>query len=137
MQDLFVKNDEEFTVDFVVATDKDGTIWCDITEESLREMVIEGKEYEYQKYKVVFRKPSFGDTISLYDSIFRTDGQSIEFNPLEARYRKIALLIKSWDLKDSEGNLVPTDESNIMDLHPIIASIIGTQVDFITGGLLS
>ncbi|MCD6435528.1 MAG: hypothetical protein J7L15_04000 [Clostridiales bacterium] len=137
MQDLFIKENEEFTVDFVVATDKEGTIWCDITEESLKEMVIEGKEYDFQKYKVVFKKPSFGDTISLYDSIFKTDGQSIEFNPLEARYRKIVLLLKSWDLKDSEGNEVPAKESNVMSLHPIIASIIGTQVDFITGGLLT
>ena len=137
MQDLFIKEDEEFVIDFVVAVDKEGTMWCDITEESLREILLENKDYEISKYKAVFKKPSFGDTINLYDDVFSTDGESIEFNPLGARFRKIVLLIKSWTLTDADGNAVEPNEDSIMRLHPIIASIIGAQVDFVTGGLLS
>ena len=36
MQNLFVKEGDEFVVNFAVAVDKDGTIFCDIDEKSLR-----------------------------------------------------------------------------------------------------
>ena len=139
MQNLFIKDDEEFKVVFWVATDKeDGTIYCDVTEELLKEIVRTDKEYEYSSYAVVFKRPSFGDTIELYDKIISVDMDStVQFNPLLARYKKISLLIKSWDLKDSEGNDIKPTEENISKLHPIISSAIGIGVDIETANLLN
>ena len=37
MQNLFVNDNDEFKVGFVVATDKMGVIFCDITEEALKQ----------------------------------------------------------------------------------------------------
>jgi hypothetical protein len=139
MHNLFIKKDDEFEIVFWVAEDKDnGTLSCDITEEDLKGLLQDGREYDIQEYKAVFRKPSFGDTIDLYDRIFSVNPDStVEFNPLMARYKKISLLLKSWTLKDSEDNDVAITEDNIANLHPMIASAIGIQVDIETAGLLA
>tara|TARA_Y100000310_G_scaffold308873_1_gene352427 strand:+ start:5349 stop:5777 length:429 start_codon:yes stop_codon:yes gene_type:complete len=140
MQNLFIKDNDEFKVVFWVATDKeDGTIYCDVTEENLKDIVREDREYETKCYTAVFKRPSFGDTIGLYDKIFSVDSidATVQFNPLLSRYKKIALLIKSWDLKDGEGNDIEPKEENISKLHPIISSAIGIGVDIETAGLLN
>jgi hypothetical protein len=137
MQNLFVKEDDEFEVRFTVAIDKDGTIFCDLNEESLRESV-EGladlKECEVKSYKAVFKKPSFGDTVELYQSVFdTTEMGNMTFNPILARYKKISELIKSWDLTGEEKKPTPQE---IKKLHPVVANAIGIQVDLETGGLM-
>ncbi len=136
MQNLFVNENDEFIVSFTVATDKEGTIYCDIDKQSLVAN-LEGfkrdiSEYEFCDYKAIFRKPSFGDTMTLYDSIFSTDGLNVNFNPVMARYRKIAALIKSWNLKGKDEK--PTEE-DIQKLHPVIANVIGGMIDLETGGI--
>jgi len=139
MQNLFVKEDDEFVVKFTVATDKDGTIFCDLKKgsliESLQNMGYDTGAFEVADYQAVFRKPSFGDTMGLYDSIFSvTDEMSVNFNPVLARYKKITALIKNWNLKGTDEK--PT-EAEIQQLHPVIANAIGIQIDLETGGILS
>ena len=140
MQNLFIGKDEEFIVKVVVATDKNGTIYCDINEESLRDYMkdmVNLNECEIQEYSVKFKRPSFGDTKDLYDSIFSMDSSaSVSFNPVLARFRKIVALIKEWDLTEDRSFEKPT-EAEIEKLHPIIANAIGIQLDVETGGLLS
>jgi hypothetical protein len=134
MSNLFIKEDDIFTVEIFVANDeKNGTIFCDIDEVLLKEILGNEKEkYSFKKYEVKFKKPSFGDTIELYDSIFSTqDGKNIGFNPIAIRYRKILLLIDSWTLTSSK----PTEE-DIKSLNPIIANVLGIQLDLETGNLL-
>lgn len=139
MQNLFVSENDEFVINFVVAIDKKGTIFCDINEDSLKETMAGLSNFdncEIKKYEAVFKKPSFGDTMSLYESIFSVNNQSsVNFNPVLARYRKIALLIKKWDLTPDGSSIKPT-EDQIRSLHPVIANAIGIQVDAETGGTL-
>ena len=138
MQNLFIKGNEEFTVNFYVAVDEDGIVWANSDEKSLKEMLNPKKKYEIKDYFVSFKKPSFGDTIDLYNDIFKTsDGANVEFNPLTARYQKISLLIKDWNLTDEKGEKVEPTEENVKSLHPIIANVIGLQLDSETGGLLT
>jgi len=138
MQNLFVSKDDEFVIKITVATDDTGMIFCDLNEESLRASMsgmANLEQCEIKTYKTVFKKPSFGDTMVLYDSIFSvTDAAAVSFNPVEARYKKISALIKNWDLKGKEEK--PTD-AEISELHPVIANAIGIQIDLETGGLLS
>ena len=133
MSCLFIKEDEVFTVNFVVAyNEKDGTMFCDTDEDILKEILGENSDnFSFEKHSAVFRKPSFGKTIDLYDSIFSTDGRNIGFNPIAVRYRKILLLIKSWTLTESK----PTEE-DIQSLNPIVATVLGIQLDLETGNLL-
>ncbi len=131
MQNLFVKENEEFTIRFTVATDEKGTIFCDTNRESLTESIEGVKDMEVKDYKAVFKRPSFGDSLELYDSIFSlANGTDINFNPLLARYNKITALIKSWDLKEGK----PT-EDDVKALHPIIATVIGISIDAETGAI--
>ena len=134
MQNLFIKENDEFVVSISVATDEKGTVYCDLNKEGLKAILNEDKEYEIKDYKATFKKPSFGDTIGLHNSVFTTDGVSVGFNPVMARFKKISLLIKSWNLTGEEKK--PTEEE-ILKLQPIIANLIGIQIDVETGGLLS
>ena len=132
MQNLFVQENEEFTIGFTVATDEKGTMFCDINKESLIESIQGTEKMEIKDYKATFKKPSFGNSLELYDEIFSLEGNSINFNPLLARYNKISVLIKSWNLKGKDEK--PTQEE-IRSLHPIIATVIGIQVDLETGNI--
>ena len=135
MQNLFIQENEEFTIGFTVATDKQGTIFCDLNKESLEESLQGVENMEVQDYKAVFKRPSFGDSLELYDSIFSLNGETgVNFNPILARYNKIVALIKSWNLKGQEEK--PT-EDEIRSLHPIIATAIGIQLDAETGSIFN
>ena len=138
MQNLFVTPNDEFEVNFCVATNSKNQLFCDINEEQIKMLLGDPTEYEIKSYKAIFKRPSFKDTIELYDSVFSTnDGANIAFNPLSARYKKIVVLIKSWDLKDGEGKEIEPNETNIQLLSPNIANVIAIQVDMETGGILS
>ncbi len=134
MQNLFVNENDEFTVGFTVATDEKGTIFCDLTKESLVESFGEKVDgMDIQDYKATFKRPSFGDSVGLYDSIFQlVNGEDIKFNPVMARYNKIKALIKSWDLKGKDEK--PTEE-DIKALHPTISTVISIQLDMESGGI--
>ena len=139
MSSLFIDKNEEFNVNFVVATHKEEkTIWCDKDEESLRKIITDPSQYDFKSYKASFRKPNFGDTINLYGSVFSTDiNGKVAFNPLDIRYKKIVALLKDWNLTDDIGEKVPPTKQNIMRLHPMIAHFIGTQVETQTGSILT
>jgi len=138
MQNLFVDKEDTFKVNFSVATDKMGTMFCDLNAEALKAglEVISAKieDWEIKDYYAVFKRPSFGDTMPLYDSVFTTsDGTSVNFNPIVARFRKIAILIRKWNLT---GEDVKPSEAEIENLHPVIANAIGIQLDLEVGGML-
>lgn len=140
MNNLFVNDNDEFIVNFFVAVDKEGTIFCDINEESLLKSMIgltKKEDCSFNSYTAKFKKPSFGDAISLYNSIFsESDKQSLPFNPLMARYNIIVDLIKEWNLTEDKTFKKPTADE-IKKLHPIIASAIGIQLDVELGSILS
>ncbi len=139
MQNLFINPDDEFTVKISVAIDKDETIFCDLERESLiahlKAMDRDVNDFTIEDYEAVFKKPSFGDTMELYDSIFSvSETTGVNFNPVIARYNKIVALVKSWNLK---GERNKPSEDEIRQLHPVIANAIGIQIDLETGGILS
>jgi len=134
MQNLFVNENDEFIIRFTVATDDKGTVFCDTNRESLIESFKDKvKELEIKDYEAVFRKPSFGDSIELYDSIFSlTKGTNLSFNPVLIRSNKIIALIKSWNLQGEKNK--PTEE-DIRKLHPTVATVIGVLIDAETGAI--
>ncbi len=133
MQNLFVGEDEEIVIFFSVATNaKNNDIFCDIEKESLIESLKELKknveEYTIGNYKVIFKKPSFGDLKNIYIEIKDPD------NEVETKYNKIAKLIKTWNLRGVENEEIK--EGDIRKLHPLIASCIDIQLDIELGGLI-
>ena len=134
MQNLFIQENEEFTIGIAVATDKKGTIFCDLDIESLMESIQGVEDMEVQDYRVVFKRPSFGETTLLYEKIFSVSESGLNFNPILARQNSIIALIKSWNLKGEDEK--PTEEE-IKSLHPTIAMAIGIQLDAEVGNILS
>ena len=129
MKNLFIDEKDEIVINFTVAEDKDGMIYCGIDKEEFVKTLKEG--CEIKDYKVIFKRPSFGDTIKVYDFMFNVrdkDSVNVNLNPVLARYNKIIALIKSWDLMDEK----PTEEV-IRKLHPIIANTIGIQLEILVG----
>jgi hypothetical protein len=136
MQNLFIQENEEFTIKFTVATDDKGTIYCDLNRESMEETLkdVEGADkMEIQDYNAVFKKPSFGETTKLYEEIFLVNSDGASFNPILMRQKFITSLIKSWNLKGIDEK--PT-EKDIKALHPIIATAIAIQLDAEVGSLV-
>lgn len=133
MKNLFITEDDIFEVKIYVAEDEEGLIYCDITEEGVN-ILLEDKDLSIEEYKVVFRKPSFGDLKTLTDILTaprETEmGITYDMNPIATRIQTISFFIKDWNLVDSKGEKVPTTEENIMKLNPIIAAAIGIQLDF-------
>jgi hypothetical protein len=140
MQNLFIKPEDEFRVRLSVAVDKNGAIYCDINQDFLKKSLEGITVFEncvVKDYEVVFRKPSFKDTVDLYDQIFSVDNSaSLKFNPILARYRKISLLIKLWNLTEDGSFKKPTND-DIASLHPIVANSLSIQLDSETGSLLA
>jgi len=129
MRSLFVSESDEITIKFTVAEDKDGDIFCGINKEEFVKSLEEG--CEFRDYEMVFKKPSFGDSVKLYSSIFNINANDgVNFNPVMARYNKIIALIKRWTLTDDSGK--PTEEQ-IMKLHPFIANTVGIQLENLIG----
>ncbi len=138
MQNLFISPDDEFIIKFCVAIDKDDTIFCDLEKKSLISLLgsmgREVSDFSIEEYSATFKKPSFGDTMELYNSIISVNEDTgVNFNPVIARYNKIVALIKSWDLK---GEVTKPSEEEIRQLHPVVANVVGICIDSFTGGLV-
>lgn len=132
MKNLFIDDKDEIVINFTVAEAQDGTIYCGIDREEFLKTLEEG--CEIKDYKVVFKRPSFGDTVKVYDFMFNVgDNASVglNINPILARYNKIIALIKSWDLTEES----PTEEV-IRKLHPIIANTIGIRLESLVGDVI-
>jgi len=134
MQNLFVQENEEFSIGFTVATDAKGTIYCDLNRKSMEESLQGVENMEIHDYKAVFKKPSFGDSTELYEKIFSVSENGVNFNPILARQNSIVALIKSWNLKGEDEK--PTEE-DIRSLHPVVAMAIGIQLDAEIGNIFS
>jgi len=135
MIDLFVKENEEIKIEIVVGVNKEGNILCE-AEKDLKEIkdVIIG---EIEEYFIIFKKPNFKDTSEISgDSISIDANSGVSFNLLEVRMNKIKKLLKNWNLKNSDGNIMPAIEENVEKLHPAIAATIGTELDVATGGAI-
>ena len=137
---IFVQPEEEFAVNVFVCASDDGALFCDTSLEGLQKIVQDKENMDVEEIHLTFKKPSFGDAIELHKSIFSLSGESegqIDFNPIAIRFKKFKTLIKTWDIKDEEGNVIPISDKTIKSLSPTIASVIGLRIDLETGGLLS
>ena len=138
MQNLFISPEDEFIVKFSVAIDKDDTVFCDLEKKSLIDLLgsMDKKvsDFSIEEYQATFKRPSFGDTMTMYGEIFSMNESGVSFNPITTRYNKISTLIKSWNLK---GDIKKPTNEDIKQLHPVIASVIGIVVDIETGGVFN
>jgi len=134
MIDLFIKPGDEIKINFVVATDKGGKIYIDLSKKDMIEM-LEDNLSAIEEHFVIFKKPNFKNTVEISQSI-TTNGTDIKFNLLVDRYHKMLKLLKSWTLKDDKGEILEPNKNNIDNLNPIIADFLSNRLDSETTSIL-
>jgi len=130
MKNLFVNNEDEIKVHLFVGSTKSGILMAD-TDLSILKDTVNFDEESVEEYDIIFRMPTFKDSVDLTADMFNYSGQDqgLDFNPLAVRYGKIVKLIKSWTFKNSDGEVLPCTEENISHLNPAIANAIGLALD--------
>jgi hypothetical protein len=115
-------------IKFVVGESKTRPNWvlADVSEEALKKVVGDdlGKITEHE---VVFRVPSFAD--SLYDQGLKVVGDDVTLNIAAMKAERMFRLLKSWDFVDSKGKSVPASKESMLNMHPLIPTIILIQLD--------
>jgi len=116
--DMFVKRSDKFNVEVYVWEDADGEIQATQDKSQVPDRV-----EEVETVKFVFRRPNYQDSNSIAHSAKikraidgETDADIIEFQDTVLR-----TLLIDWDLKDKEGQSVPTRIVHINNLQPAIA----------------
>ena len=131
MAGIFVKDTDEIVINLFQATDKDGKNYFEVDKAKLEDLLANmGVSYEIQSYKVVFRKPCFKDMVEINSDMVSMSGVSnFKVNFLANRLKQMAALIKAWDFKDDEGDLIPAIADNVDKLDPLVANLIAGELD--------
>ena len=125
MSGIFVNKDETIKINMWVGegSNKKNRYWT--RESDKPEGMISSTKYE-----VVFRKPNFRDSTMLLDLGIRMNtegGMDLALN--EIRYKRLEMLIKSWTLKDSDGESVPANSESIGSLNPSFAMTLAAALE--------
>jgi len=138
MIDIFVKPEDEIKINFCVAQTEEGRLYVDRNREGIKLMLGDIKA-EVEDCYVLFRKPSFGDSMKLAEEIksytASADGD-IKFSPVANSYKKMVYFIKDWSF-EKEGEKIEPTEENICALSPVIADFVASQLEREIGSLLS
>ena len=76
----------------------------------------------YDEYGAIFREPNYKDITDLSDGALaiNQDGNYM-LSVNQIRLKRVVRLLKSWNLKDGNGKVVPVSEENIEKLNPVVA----------------
>lgn len=136
MKGLIISPDDRITIKFALGLNKNGSIIGDTSEETLKRTFGEDLRTDtIEEHQALFRRPTFGDLVRITGTISTTDGTGFDFNPLAIRIGRLKGLLKEWSLKDEEDQPIPAIPENVDKLDPVVANIIGVQLDAILGGI--
>ena len=142
MQGLFIDKEDTITISFVLTKDSKGALIAYDSKKILEEEYEDVDPEDFydkscvEEYTVVFKRPSFGDTVQMGQSINMSDLSSVNFDPWTLRFQRMKHLLKSWNLKDNDGKPMSANAENLSKLHPTVANIIGTQLDIEVGSFI-
>jgi hypothetical protein len=129
MNGIFVDEGDEVKIEFYVGRDADSNLVA-----SEKESDLHSPGAVIEKHSMVFRRPSFKDTVAISGSTsVSLIGAGIEFSPLRVRMARMTHLIKSWTFVDDKGNPVPPTEENISKLSPLVANLAGMLLETAIG----
>jgi hypothetical protein len=130
MNNLFVKKDEIISVKIYVGTNKDATkIFADLSSEKLTKNNPDVEKTTIEEHTVNFRKPNYGNLVEMMKNSVKTDGITVEINPVVLRHSRLIILTKDWTFKDEDGNPIKVTTQNIENLSPIIADVIASGLE--------
>lgn len=83
-----------------------------------------------EEHIVNFRRPNFKDTTELMDIGVRLNAEGgMDMAFAEIRYRRMEMLLRSWNLKDDNGKEVPANPNSIANLHPTFAMVLSATLE--------
>jgi len=136
MKGLFVNPNDQITIKVVVGTDKEGDIIAAENLKELKEFDDSVTEENTETLEIIFRRPTFKDTLEATNNMLRTDGIDYSLNTASTRLNLMSSLIKAWNLTDAEGNPVDPNRENIEQLAPVVAIVIAGQLESSIGSIL-
>ena len=135
MINLFVQENDEIKIKFAVAVSKDsGSLYVDISRSDLETMV-KDFECEIEDHFVIFKKPSFKDMVEMSKG-FSSDGVEVKIDVMKGKMQRLLTLLKSWSVRDAQGNIIIPSEGIIEKLHPIVAEFLVDQLDLELGPIV-
>ncbi len=136
MKGLIISPDDRITVKFAIGLLKDGQMVGDTNEEMLARTFEEELEMDtVESHEASFRRPTFGDLVEISGKVSTVDGTGFDFNPLAIRLTRMKSLLKSWTLEDEDDGPIPANAESVNNLEPLVANIIGMQLDTALGGV--
>lgn len=125
MNSLFIKRDEIIEVKIYTSKIKDGSQMVVANKREILEKNDQVNPETIIEDIVKFRKPSYGDDVSILSRNVNMDGAGdVKFNPASVRYSRFITLLKDWTFKDESGNKVEPTAENVNAMHPELANFI-------------
>lgn len=126
---LFVDKNEEIVVNLYVYRDEKSRLisWTknipDNKPENIDEKLVES-------FTIVFRLPNYKDSVELVDSgiQFSSDG-GMKISSGAVSFGRFTKLLKSWDFKDKNGDIVPPNSEHIGLLETSVANSIVSDLE--------
>jgi len=126
---IFIDPNETIKIKIYVV-EKDGADYASPEAKYLTdyETITEGKS-NIQEYEVVFRKPTYKDSVDITKKAISSDGESFSIDPVTLKYERLAVLLKDWSFVDATGEKVPVTRGNINKLSPVVAETIAEELE--------
>lgn len=121
---IFVLATDELTITFFVGKSKNGDIYCDPEEASLKEVNEDLDHTTIEQHSCTFRRPCYEDSVSFADGAMEVVGGEVRLNPARADMKRITTLLKSWSFKDDTGKPIPVEPHIISSLAPEVGTVI-------------
>lgn len=84
---------------------------------------------EIVKHDFVFRKINFGISKKIQEKSFISREGLMSFDPISFRYERVINTLKSWTIKEENGDYVQINKENLDNLDASLASAITSLCD--------
>lgn len=79
------------------------------------------KDKDVTEVNFKFKRPSYDDSRKIMSVANVDSEQNIQVDPTEFQDRILKNLLKEWDIKDENENIIPCTSKHINNLEPVIA----------------
>ena len=132
MKSIFVSDKDKVEVLIYFAKDKKDEIFISNDKDGLTKQ--KGiKADTLEEYKIIFKTPNYGDSISIYKESVKIENGSMKIDPISLRSNKLINLLESWTFVDDNGKPVVVNQKNVLNLNAGLANLIIDELEKIVG----
>ena len=124
--DFFIDKDDEIVIN-IFTGNVDGKIVADTSRDVLTS--IYGNVEFIENHQVYFRVPNFSDNTTISSATMDVSSNGVKLDPALFQLKRFILLVKKWTFTDKNKTILPANETNVKNLHPMLASLIMSELD--------